>query len=80
MIIRYIKNKIRTYGDKIYTNFRGLNVPQDDKKSESFTFISIDSLRVYESKYYQQVYLDKCIYKIVNKQMTDYLDENVFED
>ena len=23
---RYIKTKIRTYGDKVYTNFRGLNV------------------------------------------------------
>ena len=27
---RYIKNKIRTYGDKAYTNFRGLNIPEDD--------------------------------------------------
>ena len=29
---------------------------------------------------YKQVYLDNCAYKTVNKQMTDYLDENVFED
>ena len=27
---RYIKTKIRTYGDKVCTNFRGLNVPEDD--------------------------------------------------
>ena len=27
---RYIKTKIRTYGYKSYTNFRGLNVPEDD--------------------------------------------------
>ena len=27
-----------------------------------------------------QVYLDNCAFKIVNKQMTDYLDENRFED
>ena len=26
---RYIKTKIRTYGDKAYTNFRDLNVPED---------------------------------------------------
>ena len=26
---RYIKTKIRTYGDEVYTNFRGLNVPED---------------------------------------------------
>ena len=27
---RYIKTKIRTYGDKVCTNFRGLNMPEDD--------------------------------------------------
>ena len=26
---RYIKTKIRTYGEEVYTNFRGLNVPED---------------------------------------------------
>ena len=30
-----IKNKIRTNGDKVYTNFRGLNVPEDDVKCET---------------------------------------------
>ena len=49
-------------------------------KSKSFTVIFVDSLLVYENKYYLQVYLDNCAYKIVNKQMTNYLDENIFED
>ena len=49
-------------------------------KSKPFTVIFIDSLLVYENKYYLQVYLDNCTYKIVNKQMTNYLDENIFED
>ena len=26
---RYIKTKIRTYDDKVYTNFKGLDVPED---------------------------------------------------
>lgn len=26
---RYIKTKIWTYGGKVYSNFRGLNVPED---------------------------------------------------
>ena len=73
------KSKIRTYGDKVYTNFRGLNVPENYIESESFTVISIDSLLVYISKYYMQVYLDNCAYKFLNKQVTDYLDDNVFE-
>ena len=53
---------------------------EDDIEFESFTVISIDALLVYENKYYLQVYLDNCAYKIVNKQITDYLDENVFDD
>ena len=77
---RHIKTKIRTFGDKVYTNFRGLNASEDDMECESFTVPSTDSLLVYENKYYLQVYLDNCAYKTANKQMTDYLDENLFED
>ena len=77
---RYIKTKIRTHGGKVYTNFRVLNVPEDDIECKSFRVVSIDSLLVYDNKYYLQVHLDNCVYKIVNKQMTDYPDENLFED
>ena len=55
-------------------------MPEDDIECECFTAISIDSLLVYDSKYYLQVYLDKYAYKIVDKQMTEYLDKNLFED
>ena len=75
-----MKTKIRTFGDKVYTNFRGLDVPEDDIECESFTVISIDSLLMYDKKNYLQVYLDNCTYKTVKTQMSDYLDENRFED
>ena len=77
---RYMKTKIRTCGDEFFTNFRGLNVPEDDIECESFIVISTDLSLAYENKYYLQVYLDNCAYKIANKQMTDYLDENLFVD
>ena len=48
---RYIKTKIKTCGDKVYTNFRALNVLEDDIECKSFTVISINSLIVYENKY-----------------------------
>ena len=64
---RYIKTKIRTFGFKVYTNFRGLNVPQDYIECESFTVISIDSLLVYDKIYCLQVYVDDSAYKIVQK-------------
>ena len=55
-------------------------MPEDDIEFEYFTVISIAFLLVYRSKYYLQVYLDNCAYKISNKQMTEYLDDNLFED
>ena len=76
---RYIKTKITTFGDKFYTNIRDLDVPEGDIECESFTVISIYSLLVCDKKYYLQVYLDNYAYKIVNKQMTDYLDGNLFK-
>ena len=72
---RYTKTKKRTNGDKVYRNFRGLNVPEDYIEFESFAVISIDSLLVYDKKYYLQTYLDNCACKTVTKQMTDYLDD-----
>ena len=55
-------------------------MPEDDIPCESFTVLSIHSLLLYDKKFYLQVYLDNCAYKTVNKQMTDYLDDKLFED
>ena len=41
------------------------------KDNTKTTVTSIYSLLAYENKYYLQVYLVNCAYKIVNKQMTD---------
>ena len=57
-MIIYITFKIRAYGDKVFSNFQELNVPEDIVECKSFAIISIDSLLVYENKYYLQVYLD----------------------
>ena len=54
-------------------------MPEDVVEYKSFTIISIDSLLVYESKYYLQVYFDNCAHKIVRTEMIDYLDDNLFE-
>ena len=55
-------------------------MPEDDIEYELFKIISTDSFLVYVNKYYLQVYLDNYAYKTANKQMTDYLDDNLFED
>ena len=53
-------------------------MPEDDIECKYFTPIS-NSLLAYENKYYFQVYLDNCAYKIIDKRMIDYLGENPFE-
>ena len=41
---RCIKTRIKTYDGKFCTNYRVLNIPEDDVELGSFTVISIDSL------------------------------------
>ena len=76
---RYIKANKNIWYIKVYINFRGLNVQEDDIECEYFTIISIDLLLIWENKYFLQVYLDKCAYKIIEKQITDYVGDNPFE-
>ena len=45
----------------------------------SFTVPSIDSLLVYDRRYYLQVYSNNCAYKIIDEQIIDYLEGNPFE-
>ena len=70
---RNIKTQIRRHDDKPYSNFRSSNAPGDDIECEYLTVISILSLLVYDKKYYLQIYLENCAYKIVNTQINDRL-------
>ena len=49
-------------------------MPEVGVECESFTVISIDSLHVYENKYYLKIYLDNCSYRIVDKQIIGYIE------
>ena len=72
---RYMKTKTGIYGDNVYPNFHGLNMPEDGVWFESFLIISIDSI----TKYHTQKYYDNCAYKIIGKWMIDYLDDKPFQ-
>ena len=72
---KYKNNKmmsVRKDDDKILKNIKPLRL-------QYFTVISIGSSLVYKNKYFLQLYLDNCAYKIVDKQMIDYLGDNLFE-
>ena len=46
---RYIKSK-KTYGDKVYTNFSGLNMLENNIECKAVIVVPIDSLLVYMKK------------------------------
>ena len=48
----YVRTKLRTFGDNVYTNICGSNVSEYDVELESFTAISIGSFLVYNKIYY----------------------------
>ena len=64
-----IKSKSKTYSDKVYTNFHGLNIPDND-----IDFYWFFTCTQKAWKY------NNCAYKTANKQITDYLDNIFFKD
>ena len=56
----YIKTKIRTYDNRVYTNLCGLNVPENDVECESFTVISIYE-KYNNKKHYLGIFRQLCL-------------------
>ena len=58
--VRYVKPKVRAYGDKVYTNFRVLSVLENGVEFESFTNSFIELLLAFHKNNFR-----KYIYTIV---------------
>ena len=70
---RYIKTKIRTYGEKVYTNFR-LLMGMGIFYNHFYLVITCLWKQILPASI-----LDNCAYKIADRQITDYLDDNLFK-
>ena len=71
---KHIKTKIKSYGDKVNTNFQGNTIPKEYASYKCFSFM-IDSLIRVNKKYYPQTLLEECKYKIKKNKM-----ENLVKD
>ena len=56
---KYIKTKIKTYGDRVNTNFQGQKVPKENA-SYKCTSLMLDSVIRVNKKYYPQTLLEEC--------------------
>ena len=62
--IKFIKTKIRK---KCWLSFHAWDVPEHGEQCQHYTIV-INYLLVYEKNYYLQVYLKKCLYRIVDSE------------
>ena len=58
------KDKIKTYGDRVNTNFHGQKVPKEYATYKCMSLIMLDSVIRVNKKYYPQTLLEECIYAI----------------
>ena len=61
---KYIKTKIKSYGDKVSTNFQGNKIPKENASYNCLSLVIKDSVIRVNKKYYPQTLLEKCKYKI----------------
>ena len=69
---KYIKTKIRTYEDRVITNFQGKKVPKENASYNCIALVGIDCVIRINKKYYPQAYLNERIYRI-SKNKTENL-------
>ena len=76
----YIKAKVREFDGAIKTNFLGNGVPKENIYYTCIACISIDSVMRTDKKYFPQVYLEECKYKIKKIQMSKFINAELKSD
>ena len=74
---KYIKTKIKSYGDKTITSFQGKKVPKENASYKYFTLIMLDSVIRVNKNYYPQTLLEKCKYKIKKNKMENLINDDL---
>ena len=65
---KYIKTKVKTF-KIVKTLFSDNIIPEERVKCECISCISVDSVLKIEKKYYPQVYLEQCRYKVKERKI-----------
>ena len=71
---RYIKAKVREFDDVIKTNFLGNKVSKENMHYTCIAGVTIGFVVKIDKKYYPQVYLEECKYKIKKIHMPRFIN------
>ena len=74
---KYLKTKIKMYKDRVKTNFQGKEVPKENASHKCLSLIMLDSVIKANKKYYPQILLEECKYKIKNIKIEKLINDDL---
>ena len=76
---KYVKTKIKTYGDRVNTNFHGQEVPKENATYKCISLIMLDSVIRVNKKYYPQTLCkyEECKYAIKKNKMENLINHDL---
>ena len=74
---KYIKTKIKTYGDSVITNFHNKKVPKEKAPCICLSIIMLDFIIKAKKKYYQQTFLEECKYEQKRIKIENFIDDDL---
>ena len=76
---QYIKTKVKTF-KMVKTLFSDNIIPEEKVVCECISCISVDSVLKIEKKWYPQVYLEQCKYKVKERKIRNLIDYDIDSD
>ena len=76
---KYIKTKIKTYGDSVITNFHSKKIPKEEAPCKCLSIIMLDSVIKAKRKYYPQTLLEECKYEQKRIKIENLIDDDLEE-
>ena len=74
---KYIKTKMKLYGDKVNTNFQGKKIPKENTSYKCLSLLMLDFVIRVNKKYYPQTLLEECKYEIKNNRMENLINDDL---
>ena len=74
---KYVKTKIKVYGDRVNTNFQGKKVPKENASYKCLSLTMLDSVIRVNKKYYPQTLVEECKYVIRKNKMENLINNDL---
>ena len=74
---KYINTRIKSYGDKVNTNFQGKKIPKENASHKCLSLIMLGSVIRVNKKFYPQILLEECENEIKKTKMENLINDDL---